>query len=173
MPRWIVSAALLTLVACGGSTPPAQMENADHPPVPSSAPASPPLADVAASTPASSGNSDYDEGVRMLASGDVDGAKAIQKRMHEKDPKGAEQSVLLGLIDEKTGDKTGAEKAYKDAIKARPDLEAAYVDLSALLADAGRFDDAVTAARAGLAKLPQSASLHANAAQALAAKGDT
>jgi tetratricopeptide (TPR) repeat protein len=93
--------------------------------------------------------------------------------MRAKDPKGAEQFVLAGLVDEKTGDKAGAEKAYKDAIKARPDLEAAYVDLSALLTDAGRFDDAVTAARAGLTKAPHSASLHANAAQALAGKGDT
>jgi Tfp pilus assembly protein PilF len=170
MPKWIAVAASLSLAACGASSsPPPQMDNPTpvQPAPPSVAP--PGAVDVA---PQSSGNADYDAGVQALAAGNVDEAKSIQKRMRAKDPKGGEQLVLLGLIDEKTGDKAGAEKAYRDAIQTRPDLEAAYVDLSALLSDAGRYDDSVTAARAGLAKLPQSSSLHANAAQALAAKGD-
>ena len=94
------------------------------------------------------------------------------KRIHDRDPADGPGLVLLGLIDEKQGDKAGAEKAYRDAIKARPDLEAAYIDLSALLVDAQRGDDALTVARAGLAKVPASAGLHANAATVLAGKGD-
>ena len=92
--------------------------------------------------------------------------------MHDRDPKDGTAFVLLGLIDEKQGDKAGAEKAYKDAIKLRADLEAAYLNLSALLIDQKRNDDALAVARAGLAKAPSSAGLHANVATVLAAQGD-
>ena len=122
--------------------------------------------------PLSSGNADYDQGVTALARGDVDGAKGSWKRIHDRDPKDGAGSVLLGLIDEKQGDKAGAEKAYREAIKLRPDLEAAYVNLSALLIDQQRNDDALTVARAGLAKFPSSAGLHANVGTALATQGD-
>jgi tetratricopeptide (TPR) repeat protein len=92
--------------------------------------------------------------------------------MNGADPKDASAALLLGLIDEKQGDKAGAEKAYKDAIALRPDLEPAYENLSALLIDAQRADEALTVARAGLAKVPSSAGLHANVATVLAGNGD-
>jgi tetratricopeptide (TPR) repeat protein len=92
--------------------------------------------------------------------------------MQARDPKDASAALLLGLIDEKQGDAAGAERAYRDAVKLRPDLEAAYLNLSALLIDQKRTDDALTVARAGLSKLPSSAGLHANVATVLAEKGD-
>ena len=162
---WIVACAAL-VSACGGAQSPAQQGDSVPPP-PIDSPATAPPA------PVSSGNHDYDQGVAALESGDVDGAKAADKRILDRDPKSGEGRVLLGLIDEKTGDKAGAEKAYKDAIAARPDLEAAYVNLSALLIDQQRDDEALSVARAGLAKAPSSAPLHANAATVLASKGDT
>ena len=115
---------------------------------------------------------DYDEGVAALGNGDIDGAEAACKRIHDRDPKDAAGLVLLGLIREKQGNKEIAEKAYKRAIELRPDLEAAYVNLSALFLDERRTDDALAAARHGLAKAPASAALHANAGAALAAQGD-
>jgi tetratricopeptide (TPR) repeat protein len=96
----------------------------------------------------------------------------VYNRMHDRDPKDGTAFVLLGLIDEKQGDKAGAEKAYKDAIKLRADLEAGYLNLSALLIDQKRNDDALAVARAGLAKAPSSAGLHANVGTVLAAQGD-
>jgi tetratricopeptide (TPR) repeat protein len=164
MKKWSVL-AFASLVACGGAAPaPAK----DSPPPDLSSPTPSP----ASAAPASSGNADYDKGVQALAAGDVDGAKGAYARIHDRDPKDATGSVLLGLIDEKQGDKAGAEKAYREAIKLRPDLEAAYVNLSALLIDQQRGDEAVTVARAGLAKAPSSAGLHANVATVLAAQGD-
>jgi tetratricopeptide (TPR) repeat protein len=167
LSRMVVGAWALGGLAlgCGGSpTTPAKDPSGNDAPPPSN--------QLASGLPASSAGPDYDKGVTALAAGDVDGAKAAYQRMHDRDPKDGAASVLLGLIDEKQGDKAGAENAYKDAIRLRPDLEAAYVDLSALLIDQQRGDDALTVARAGLAKLPSSAGLHANAATVLAAQGD-
>jgi Tfp pilus assembly protein PilF len=178
MKRTLLLAACALVVACGGSTPAPQSEataSGTSAGAPSDGAGGGGGGSSSGGVPSSSGgaNRDYDEGVAALQQGDVEGARAIQKRMAAKDAKSPEAMVLLGLISEKAGDKAGAEKAYKDAIKLRPDLEAAYVDLSALLVDQARFDDALTVARAGIAKLPKSAGLHANAATVLAAKGDT
>lgn len=155
-----------SLVACGGSSPPPK--DASNPPADAPAQTATPSAPPAAS----SGSPDYDKGVSALAGGDVDGAKTAYQRMRDRDPKDGTASVLLGLIDEKQGDKAGAEQAYREAIKLRPDLEAAFVNLSALLIDQQRGDEALTVARAGLARSPQSAGLHANVATVLAAQGD-
>jgi tetratricopeptide (TPR) repeat protein len=163
----LASLVCLASLACGGAPPPKDPSGSTPPADSAGASASP-----ASAAPVSSGNADYDQGVSALAGGDVEGAKAAWKRIHDRDPKDGTGAVLLGLIDEKTGDKVGAEKAYKDAIRLRPDLEAAYVNLSALLIDQQRGDDAVAVARAGLAKVPSSAGLHANVATVLAATGD-
>jgi tetratricopeptide (TPR) repeat protein len=166
MKKWIALAAVAA-AACGGSQPDAKT------PPPSN------VKDVQSNGEippenlrGAAGGGDYDKGVAALGNGDVDGAKAIYDKMHERDPKDGTALVLLGLIDEKKGDKAGAEKAYKDAIKLRADLEAAYLNLSALLIDQKRADDALVVARAGLAKAPSSAGLHANIATILAGQGD-
>jgi tetratricopeptide (TPR) repeat protein len=162
----LLAVGTLALAACGGAPSPAAT---DTTPASDSSHATPA---PAAAAPVSSGNADYDEGVKALAGGDVDGAKAAYKRIHDRDPKDGTGPVLLGLLDEKQGDKDGAEKAYKEAIRLRPDLEAAYVDLSALLIDEQRAADALAVARAGLAKAPSSVGLHANVATVLASQGD-
>lgn len=118
------------------------------------------------------GSGEYDDGVAALGNGDIDSAKIIFNRMHDRDPKDGSAFVLLGLISEKEGDKAAAEKAYKQAIKLRADLETAYINLSALLIDEKRFDDALAVARMGVAKFPSSAALHANTANVLANEGD-
>jgi len=165
MKTWMLSVGVACLAlssACGGAQSPAQKDDSVPPPLDAPGPSGPP----------SSGNHDYDQGVAALTSGDVAGARAADSRILARDPKSGEGHVLLGLIDEKSGDKAGAEQAYRDAIAARPDMEAAYVDLSALLIDAQRGDDALGVARAGLAKVPSSSGLHANVATVLAGNGD-
>jgi tetratricopeptide (TPR) repeat protein len=115
---------------------------------------------------------DYDRGIAALDQGDIDTAQAAYESIRHRDPKEGAGFVLLGMIREKQGDRAGAELAYKDAIKLRADLEAAYVNLSAMLTEQKRAADALAVARAGLARVSSSAALHANVALALAAQGD-
>jgi tetratricopeptide (TPR) repeat protein len=60
-----------------------------------------------------------------------------------------------------------AEKAYRRALAADPRHAAAWLNLSALLCDAGRGDDALQALDAALAHLPDDADLHFNRGIAL------
>jgi Tfp pilus assembly protein PilF len=165
---FVIALAFTGIVSCAAQTPEPQ------------APSPPPLVKLAQSNgeiPAENlrgaqGGGDYDDGVAALGNGDVDGAKATFQRMRDRDPKDGTAFVLLGLISEKEGDKAGAEKAYKQAIKLRADLETAYINLSALLVDEQRGEDALAVARSGISKFPSSAGLHANAASVLASQGD-
>jgi tetratricopeptide (TPR) repeat protein len=77
----------------------------------------------------------------------------------------------LGMACEKLGESTCAENAYKTAISIKPDFDTAAAALSSLELDAGRVDDALAVARAGLAKHPGSAALHENLGVGLATKG--
>jgi tetratricopeptide (TPR) repeat protein len=165
----------LALVACGGSSPPpASPDNAPAPLTnpPAGAPDAPLLGPNAGGNAAAPSSSEADQGIDAIRKGDVAGAKAIYQRLHDRNPNDPDAFHLLGLIDEKQGDKQGAEKAYKDAIKARPEKSESYVDLSALLLDQQRYDDALQIARAGLSKSPGASALHTNAALALGGKGD-
>jgi tetratricopeptide (TPR) repeat protein len=166
-----VAVATMTLVACGGART-SEPKSPDAPPkapfnyAPSNGEI--PVENVQGAL----SGADYDQGVAALGNGDIDGAEAACKRIHDRDPKDVGGVVLLGLIREKQGNKEVAEKAYRRAVELRPDLEAPYVDLSALLVDLRRADEALAVAREGLTKAPSSAALHANAAAALAAQGD-
>jgi tetratricopeptide (TPR) repeat protein len=172
VPVSFVLVSCAWLAACGGAPSPAPVEPSNSASVAGGGTMEATGEPSSSAPRPSSGSADYDKGVLALGGGDVEAAKAAYARMHDRDPKDGAASVLLGLIDEKQGDKAGAERAYRDAIKLRPDLEAAYVNLSALLIDQQRNDDALAVARAGLGKSPQSAGLHANVATVLAAQGD-
>jgi tetratricopeptide (TPR) repeat protein len=80
--------------------------------------------------------------------------------------------TYLGIADEKTGDKPGAEAAYKKALSVDPGFVEAAQNLSALyLDDPPRPDEAVTILRAALVKSPD-ARLYQNLGYALGLKGD-
>src|SRR5580658_4372221 len=136
MPRtWIaVAVGALAALACGGAGAPAPTSASGAPKTPFNYAPSNGEIPVENVEGALSGG-DYDQGVEALGNGDIDGAEAAFKRIHDRDPKDAAGLVLLGLIREKQGNKEIAEKAYKRAIELRPDLEAAYVNLSALFID--------------------------------------
>jgi tetratricopeptide (TPR) repeat protein len=64
-------------------------------------------------------------------------------------------------------DPTAAEAAYRNVIRHAPDRIDAYLNLGALLYDAGRLDDALAVYQQGLAKAPREPRLHYNRALAL------
>jgi len=64
-------------------------------------------------------------------------------------------------------DPAAAEAAYRHVIRHAPERIDAYLNLGALLYEAGRLGDALTAYELGLAKAPREARLHYNRALAL------
>jgi tetratricopeptide (TPR) repeat protein len=157
------------LVACGGAAaPPAQ--SAPSPGAELDAPAakeSP--TSGAAETPPSP---ELLAGIKAFDAGHFDDARASFQAAVKKNPSDYEALYNLGTTCEKLNDKPAAEQAYKAALAAKPDLDTAAAALSALYLDAGRTDDALAAARSGLAKHPGSGPLHENLAVALAVRGD-
>ncbi len=152
------------LVACGGSSPPAQT-GGSSPPATAEAPATPPVAEPAA-TP------DKAAGTRAFDAGNYEEARKDFEAASKKNPNDYEALFNLGVSCDKLGDPKCAETAYKGALAANPGLEAASEQLAALYIDAGRADDAADVAQAGLGKHPSSAPLHENMGLALAMKGD-
>jgi Tfp pilus assembly protein PilF len=182
----VVAAALLTassFLGCGGAQSPAQMDNAAPPSAPPKLPPSMGGGGGAAAAPPAGGemqqathdapSEEMARGMAALDRNDIAGAKASFQAMIKKDPKDADAYHFLGLVSEKEGKKADAEKAYKESLKLRPDLEASMVDLSALYIDQGKIEDALAVSRAGIAKHADSAPLHLNTALALAGKNDT
>ncbi len=68
---------------------------------------------------------------------------------------------------ETNGDAAGAERAYRQALAARPDHADAYLNLGAMLCEAGRCAEAVALYDAAIGHCPDNALLHFNRAIAL------
>jgi Flp pilus assembly protein TadD len=158
----------IVLLGCGGSATPAQTGGAG------SAPASPGDGPVSAapSAPEPPASPDLAAGIRAFDAGNYADARKSFEASAKKNPNDYEALYNLGMACEKLGDPPAAESAYKAALAIKPDLDSAAAELSALYLDAGRNDEALAVARAGLAKHPGSAPLHENMGIALAAKGD-
>jgi Tfp pilus assembly protein PilF len=166
------------LVGCGGGKPAESPEPTTQappklPPSMMGGGGGPAPADTQeAATPANAPSEDVAKGLKALDAGDTAGARARVDAALRKNPKDADAFALLGMVLEKTSDKPGAEKAYKDALKIRPDLEAAAVNLSAIYADSEKWDDAEKVSRGALVKHADNPALHLNLAIALAGKND-
>jgi tetratricopeptide (TPR) repeat protein len=78
----------------------------------------------------------------------------------------ASASFELGVALEGS-DPAAAETAYRQAIVRAPDLEAAYLNLGAMLSDAGRFDELAALSDEALAHCPASSLIHFNRGVAL------
>jgi Tfp pilus assembly protein PilF len=165
--------AIVATAACGGSTPEAQ--NTTPPPkLPPSMGGPTPSAsnDMPKDPPASAGpNDDVAKGQKAIESGDMATAKTSCEAAVAKNSKDADAHACLAMAVDKT-DKAMAEKEYKEALKLKPDQEAAGVNLGVLYIDAQRFDEALLTTRQALTKHPQNASLQLNLAVALANKND-
>lgn len=83
----------------------------------------------------------------------------------------ADAHAYLGALVERS-DKAAAERHYRAALATAPGHEVGSVNLSALLLDAGKPDEAAALAQAGLDKHPKSSALAENLGVALATKGD-
>lgn len=89
-----------------------------------------------------------------------------------QDPKGGDALFYRGVDQEKAGDKVGAEKSYREALAKNPTLDEATMNLSALLIDAKKFDEASKLLREAIRRRKDDAPLHTNLAVALASSGD-
>lgn len=161
----------LVLAACGGSsTPPPQTGGTT--PADSSSP--PPADTSASSNPAPEGppSPEVSAGLKALDAGNYAEARTDFESATKKNPGDYVAFVNLGQTCEKLGDTASAEAAYKSALGLKPDLDAAAAELAALYVADGHIDDAFAVCKAGIAKHPGSAPLHASMGIALAAHGD-
>jgi Tfp pilus assembly protein PilF len=163
---WIVTGAVVS--GCGGSTPPPETgASLAAPPATSS-----PDTSALPSGPEPAPSAELAAGLKAFDAGNYAEARKSFEAASKKDPSNYEALFDLGQACEKLGDKTAAEAAYKSALAVKPEFDAAAAALSTLYIDAGRIDDALAVAKAGLAKHPGSATLHENLGVALATRGD-
>jgi Flp pilus assembly protein TadD len=81
--------------------------------------------------------------------------------------------TYLGVVDEKTGDRAGAEEAYKSALKLDPGFPEAAQNLGALyLDDPPRPDEAIAVLKPAIEKTKDNARLLQNLGYAYGLKGD-
>lgn len=96
----------------------------------------------------------------------------VEPVKHPQDPKGGDALFYRGVDQEKAGDKAGAEKSYREALSKNPTLDEAMMNLSALLIDAKKFDEAAKLLKEAIRRRKDDAPLHTNLAVALASNGD-
>jgi Tfp pilus assembly protein PilF len=159
----LFSVAALALPACGGSQAPAQGQDALD-------------ADPPAGQPTQGGptHAELKQGIDAIKAERYDEAKPLLEKAVEQSPKSSEAHFYLAVARERTGDRAGAEDAYKKSLAIDPGGMEAMTNLSALyLDDPARPDDAIALIKQGLAKAPDSAALHQNLAFAYGLKGDT
>jgi Tfp pilus assembly protein PilF len=163
--RLIVTTLAALTFACGGGagkgpasqasgTPPAESGPSREGPV--AAPSSP----------------EVGEGIKSFQGGDLEAAKAHFEAAVKVHPNDGDALYYLGMVAEKTNDKKTAEEKYTEALKNKPELENAAVNLGALYIEAQKVQEALMVTRQGLAKNPKTPGLHLNLAVALAMKGD-
>jgi Tfp pilus assembly protein PilF len=173
-----VGLAAAALAACGGSNKePETAAKATPTTAPAAAPAPGSGTTPAPDMPAGGGGAvtvsdNVTKGMRALDGGDLVAAKAYFDAALKKNPKDVDALYYLGYTAEKSGDKDGAVKAYRDALTIRHDHEGAALNLSGLDDEAQRFDEAVAVCKNALSKHPDNAALHLNLGIALASKAD-
>jgi tetratricopeptide (TPR) repeat protein len=118
------------------------------------------------------GGAELDRAVVAIKAKDFRSARAALEQALQKNPKNGAASYYMGVVLENSGDKTGAEQKYKDALQNAPDLVDSAVNLGAIYLDANRWDDAVEVTKKGLLRRADDPALHANMAVALRGKGD-
>jgi Tfp pilus assembly protein PilF len=160
-------AALAALMGCGGA--PAQPPENPSPPAPASTATAPAATDGPAAT---STSEDVTKGTAAVKAGDWTTARASFEEAIKKNPKQADAHYYLGLVMDKTGDRTSAEKHYKTALELQPDLQEAAENLTAIYVEAQKFDEAIAIAKKALARNAKNAEMQLNLAVALSGKGD-
>ena len=170
MKTVILGCAVVMLAACGGK------EEPKAPLAPRASATAPPAlgADLPppGKTEVTAMSDNVAKGMKALDSGDLISAKAYFDAAVRKNPGDVDALYYEGYTAEKSGDKAGAEKSYRDALKVKSDHEGAAVNLSGIDDEAQKYDEASNICRNALAKHPDNPSLHLNLAIALAGKAD-
>lgn len=163
-PRALALATAATLAACGGEEPPkTPVLTADPPAAPATAAST--ADDGAAQT-------EIERGVAYVKNEKFAEAKEHFKKALAIKPSPAAWTYL-GVTAEKTGDRPGAEDAYKNALKLDGGFTEAAENLSALYLDEpARPDEAIAVLKSALEKAKDSSSLLQNLAFAYGLKGD-
>jgi Flp pilus assembly protein TadD len=158
----IVVASASLAVGCGADPArPRQVLDAD-----------PPLEGPAA-LEASLASTEVQRGVTYLENGRFEEARVHLEKALTMSPGHAEASFYLGVARERSGDRAGAEQAYKQALAAKPALVEATLNLAALyLDDPSRPDDAIALLKSGLERTAGEPQLLANLGYAQGLRGD-
>lgn len=175
-PRSIFSfafAAALAAVACGGPDKPPAVPDKDTPPPLDNPPASSAKPPASTDGPvATSTSDDVTKGTAAIKAGDWNGARASFEAAIKKNPKQADAHYYLGLVMDKTGDRAAAEKLYRQALELQPDLQEAAENLTAILVETKKYDEAIAVAKKVLAKNNKHSEMALNLAIAMSEKGD-
>jgi len=165
----VVVSVLALAAGCGGGPEPV----AEPPKAPPTLPPSMKLGgpDVGPKPEARKASADFMRGKAALEQGNEAGARAAFEAAIAKDTNDPDAHAYLGAMVEKN-DKAAAEKHYRVALAAVPGHEAATLNLSALLLDQNKLDEAIEALKASAEKHHDSAALKLNLGLAFAAKGD-
>jgi Tfp pilus assembly protein PilF len=123
-------------------------------------------------TPTSASSPDLDAAMAALEAKDCKTARAKADAVIAKTPTSADANFVLGVCDEGDGKPEDAVKHYEAALAADATLSGASINLSALLIDLKRWDDAAKVCKDGLAKQKGTVELHINLSYALKGKGD-
>lgn len=159
---WVIAAGL-SLSACGGP----QQEAPREPLV-----ADPPVGSSEGAAAGAAGT-ELQRGIAYIKNEKYEEAKAHLDNALELKPDNAEAAYYLALVREKTGDRPGAEAAYRKALENDPGLAEAALNLAALYLDEPpRPDEAITVLSAAVEKAPDQARLYQNLAYAYGLKKD-
>ncbi len=156
---------VVLMAGCGPATPPANSQDKEPPP-----PLDEPSGARSTSTPESP---EIQKGKSALEAKDFAAARTAFEAALARSPNDPIAMHYLGVALEGLGDTAGAEKQYRAALAAKPDLTDAAVNLSALLISTNRFQDAVALLRPIVAHNPRDPMLHMNLAFALLQTKDT
>lgn len=175
-PRTFFSSLTVALAlgaaACGGPDKPPITPDKDVPP-PLDTPSTPTAKPGSTDGPAAPSTSDdVTKGTAAVKAGDWNGARASFESAIKKNPKQADAHYYLGLVMDKTGDKAAAEKSYRTALELQPDLQEASENLTAILVEGKKYDDAIAIAKKALAKNAKNSEMALNLAIAMSEKGD-
>jgi len=115
----------------------------------------------------------FEAGKRAWGSLDLPGAKQRWSEAVSKDPQAWEAYQALGAVEERLGNADAALAAYRSALSAAPDYDAAARGIALLLARTGRKDDANRFLAEQMSARPNSAELMAAAAEVKSLSGDS
>ncbi len=114
----------------------------------------------------------YQRGFRAWLDGDLPSAKKGFAEAASADPKSPVPRYAIGLVDQRTGDLSGAQQEWRTAFTMAPDFEVAMGAYALSLASAGHLTEAETFINEKKGKAPNSPRLLTYAAEVKSLQGD-